>query len=331
MTQGPLSRLEKLDLHRYWEREDTDFTPWLAAEENISLLGDAIGLELEVEAQEKEVGPFRADILCRNTADDTLVLIENQLERTDHGHLGQIFTYAAGLEAVTIVWIASRFTDEHRAALDWLNEITDDRFQFFGLEIELWQIGDSPMAPKFNLIAKPNEWSRTVKAGRTGQAGLNPSQKLRVEYWTSFGDYLREQNASIRPPKPGPGHWTGYGVGRSGAYLIAVFKLDEAVVHIELNRSEHPAWFHLLHDQREAIEAELGFPLEWEERPEKKYSFIRVAQVFDSKDRNTWPTIHQWMQEKLEAMRKVFRPRVKALDDSDWTPPEIAEEQGHDG
>lgn len=133
----PLERLEKIDLRSYWEREDIDFTPWLAEAENIQLLGDTVGLELEIEAQEKEVGPFRADILCKDTANDHWVLIENQLERTDHIHLGQLLTYAAGLNAVTIIWIAARFTDEHRATLDWLNEITNEDFTFFGLEIEL--------------------------------------------------------------------------------------------------------------------------------------------------------------------------------------------------
>ncbi len=108
-------RLRRIPVRELWTNEAGDFTPWLASQENISLLGDAIGVELEVEAQEKDVGPFRADILCRDTGTSELVLIENQLERTDHGHLGQLITYAAGLKAVTIVWVAARFTEEHRA------------------------------------------------------------------------------------------------------------------------------------------------------------------------------------------------------------------------
>ena len=137
------------------------FYPWLAKEENLSLLGETIGIELELESQEKDVGPFRADILCKDTATDNWVLIENQLERTDHTHLGQLLTYAAGLNAVTIVWIAERFTAEHRAALDWLNEKTDEKINFFGLEIELWQIGDSPIAP--NLILSVNPMTGSVR------------------------------------------------------------------------------------------------------------------------------------------------------------------------
>jgi len=134
MSTKNLGRLHKVDLREAWTSESIDFTPWLAQEDNLKLLGEVIGIELELESQEKEVGPFRADILCKNTANDSWVLIENQLARTDHSHLGQLITYAAGLNAVTIVWIAERFTQEHRAAMDWLNERTDEKINLFGLQ-----------------------------------------------------------------------------------------------------------------------------------------------------------------------------------------------------
>ena len=160
MSTNSLGRLQRVQLREAWESESGDFTPWLAQSENLSLLGEAIGLNLELEAQEKGVGLFRADLFCKDTASDSWVLIENQLERTDHSHLGQLLTYAAGLSAVTIVWIAERFTEEHRAALDWLNEKTGEGINFFGLEVELWRIGNSPLAPKFNVVCKPNEIGR---------------------------------------------------------------------------------------------------------------------------------------------------------------------------
>ena len=169
MTTQNLGRLQKVDLREAWTSESADFTPWLAQEQNLKLLGETIGIELELESQEKDVGPFRADILCKDTATDDWVLIENQLERTDHCHLGQLITYAAGLNAVTIVWVAERFTEEHRAALDWLNERTDDKIHLFGLEIELWRIGDSPIAPKFNIISQPNDWHPHRPASRRCQ------------------------------------------------------------------------------------------------------------------------------------------------------------------
>lgn len=158
-----LDKLIKLNLRDIWKDEAQDFTPWLASEDNLNLLGETLRMELELKAREQNVGPFSADILCTNKDDGSLVLIENQLDKTDHKHLGQLMTYAAGLDTVSIIWISKEFTDEHRAALDWLNEITNIEFRFFGLEIELWKIGDSSPAPKFNIVCKPNDWSRSIK------------------------------------------------------------------------------------------------------------------------------------------------------------------------
>ena len=323
MDKSPLGRLAPVDLRSHWEREDTDFTPWLAEDENIALLGDTIGMELEVQEQEANVGPFRADILCRNTADNTFVLIENQLEKTDHGHLGQLMTYAAGLDAVTLVWVVQRFTEEHRAALDWLNRITHEDFRFFGLEIELWRIGESPMAPKFNLVAKPNDWSKTVKeVAQVARGKLTPGQQLQLDYWTSFGEFISAQQSSLRPPKPYPSNWISYGLGRTGSGLVAVLNLKETLVAVETNNWEHPGWFHLLIADRDEIEKELGFALEWEERPSLQKCSIRARKEVNLQNKADWKTHHAWMLHKLEAMRQVFRPHIKALDDSNWRPNE---------
>ncbi len=191
-----LNRLQKVELRDVWSNEATDFTPWLADKENIRLLGQAIDLDLVVEGQEESVGPFRADILCRELSDDSMVLIENQLERTDHKHLGQLLTYAAGLDAVTIVWVAQRFAEEHRAALDWLNEMTSDDVALFGLEIELWKIGDSDVAPKFNVVSSPNEWTRTLKT-----KDKNFKHPERMEYWLAFHEYIAEHAMELKPRK----------------------------------------------------------------------------------------------------------------------------------
>ena len=156
-------------------------------------------MDLEVEAQERAVGPFRADILCKDISTNRWVLIENQLERTDHTHLGQLLTYASGLEAVTIVWIAARFTEEHRSTLDWLNKITDESFRFFGLEVELWRIGDSPAAPKFNVVSKPNDWSHSVaQAARViDDAELSDTRLEQREYWAALNMVLNALKGPI--------------------------------------------------------------------------------------------------------------------------------------
>jgi hypothetical protein len=208
-----LGRMEKIsELREVWESEDGDFTPWLAREENLSLLADTIGIDLELEAQEQSVGPFRADILCKDTVTNNWVLIENQIEKTDHSHLGQILTYGAGLEATTIVWIAKSFTEEHRATLDWLNEITNNNFNFFGLEIELWRIGNSPIAPKFNIVSKPNEWNERVSVDPIPNT---PDKKLRMDYWTAFIDYIHERDSTIKAGKPHAWHYLQFPIGRS--------------------------------------------------------------------------------------------------------------------
>lgn len=149
-----LGELEDVDLRDVWPDESKDFTPWMAS--NLSLLNKTLGLALEFEAVEKSVGRFRADIVCLNTRDGSRLVIENQLEAADQEHLGQILIYAAGLDEVTtIVWIAASFKDEYLDVLDWLNRITNERFQFFGLQIELWRIGNSEPAPRLSIVAKP--------------------------------------------------------------------------------------------------------------------------------------------------------------------------------
>ena len=155
MNKNILSKLEEVDLKYYWKHEERDFTPWLSEEENIALLGETIGMDLEVIGKEESVGSYRADILCKDSSNGHFVVIENQLEQTDHKHLGQIATYAAGLNASSCIWIAKSFTEEHRAAIDWLNSISDDDHNFFAIEIKLYRIGESPLAPTFNVVANP--------------------------------------------------------------------------------------------------------------------------------------------------------------------------------
>jgi len=325
-----LGILKRVDLRDIWATEAQDFTPWLAQEHNLNELAKVLGFDLELEAQEQNVGPFRADILCKNTDDGAWVLIENQLERTDHIHLGQLLTYAAGLHAVTIVWVAATFTDEHRAALDWLNEITDDTFQFFGLEVELWKIGDSPAAPKFNVVSKPNDWSRSVsRAARTiSTEALTETKTTQLEYWTSFREFLLENNSSIRPQKPLPQHWTNYNIGRAGFKLGALLNSRENRIGIEFYMGDEnaKAYFSLLAEQKDAIEDELGFKLEWMKLPERKSSRILVNwNGKDPLDKIAWAEYHQWMKEKLEKFDLVFRPRVRQLNADEWEP-EVNEE-----
>ncbi len=320
MSTHQLGRLEKVDLRDVWLSEPGNFTPWLALEENLTLIGETVGLDLELEAQEKNVGPFRADLLCRDTATDSWVLIENQLERTDHTHLGQLLTYAAGLNAVTIVWVAARFAEDHRAALDWLNEITGGGINFFGLEIELWKIGESQVAPKFNVASKPNDWTKSVSGVGPGSAnGLTETKQLQQEYWAALRGHMEENASDVKPTKPLPQHWMNFAIGRSKFHLYSFANTKEGRIGLGLTITgpEAKPHFHLLSQEREEIEKEFGERLEWLELPGRKESRIELHdRQADPTDRDGWPEQHAWLSEKLKKFDSVFRKRVKQLDAS---------------
>lgn len=319
----PLGRLERVELRKAWESEPRDFTPWLAQADNIVLLGDAIGLELEVVSTEKGVGPFRADILCKDTSSGHYVLIENQLEVTDHSHLGQLLTYAAGLEAVTIVWVAERFTDEHRGALDWLNRITDEPFNFFALEIELWRIGDSPFAPKFNVASQPNDWSRTVKVSAGQDGPISETQQLHLEFWTQLRQCMEQRGGVVYVGKPNTDHWKTFGLGRGYFQLFAVNGMRDGYssVYLALTGPNAKPHFHLIRQryQREVEEA-LGALTQWRELPDKIESQIVLRRASTPADRTTWPELNAWFVENLEKMEALFRPIVRDLDASEYIP-----------
>ncbi len=324
MSKIKLGQLKKIDdLKEVWDHEATSFTPWLAQEANIALLAESIGIEeLVVEAQEKAVGPFRADILCKDPSTDTYVLIENQLEKTDHTHLGQILTYAAGLGACTIIWIAKKFTNEHRAALDWLNEITDERFHFFGLEVELWQIGESAIAPNFNIASKPNDWTRRVQeaAKVVEEANLTPRDLLLREFWTELRQDLELHKCKVHTQKPLPQSWTNAALGRSNIWLVAVARVQKRSlgIHVAMTGSNRFNFFAQLEHDAAEIEAEIGQKLDWLKMDDgKQESHIKLSNLdVDLNNRALWPKYIQWMRENLEAFHKAFSNRVRALSTS---------------
>src|SRR5713226_212869 len=213
-TTKNLGILKRVDLRDFWEDEAREFTPWLASPENLKLLGEAIGIELELEATESRVGIFKADIVAKEVGTDDRVIIENQLEHTDHDHLGKLLTYASGLGAKVVVWVAEEISDEHRRAMDWLNEITGDSFSFFALEIELWRINDSDPAPKFNLVCRPNDWAKSLTSA---DSGSEPSEtKLsQLEFWSAFVEFGKRKGSAISFRKPRPQNWYSLAVGRS--------------------------------------------------------------------------------------------------------------------
>ena len=266
--------------------------------------------DLEVESREEPIGRYRADLICSSQAGK--VLVENQLGETDHSHLGQVLAYAAGVEASVIVWVASSFTEEHRAAIDWLNSITDG-IDFFGLEIELWQIGNSDPAPKFNIVSKPNDWSRSVAAQARE---VTPLGQMQVEYWTKFRDVLVASNGPARASKPAARHWFGVPIGRGGFNLSAIADTRggriRAEMYIEI--ADSIRYFEALRKDRGDIESDLGFPLDWQPLHGKKACRIAITEDLDPTDKSTWLEQHRWLADRLNRMHAVLAPRVSKLE-----------------
>lgn len=310
-----LGKLQRVPLRKAWQHEASDFTPWLAEETNLNALADALSLgELELVATEHPVGGFKLDILC--TDDDGQVIIENQLEKTNHSHLGQIMAYAAGVEARKVIWIAEGFRSEHAAALEYLNDYTTDELSFFGIEVELWRIGDSPLAPKFEVVVKPNDWTKTSREQARTATTSTPTKQLQLRLWKALLAQLAEQAPAIRPQKPRPQHWLNNTIGRSGFRLNFTVNSRESKLGVELYLSRENASDHFegLHAQKDAIENKLGFALDWQALPDAQACRI-AAWLFDAPitDEQHWPSYLNWYVQTVVKMDKVFRPVIRDL------------------
>ena len=318
-----LGVLQRVALGDVWPHEAHHFAAWLAQPGTLATLSDVLGLELELTGQEAAVGPvgpYAADIVCKDTMSSALVLIENQLENTDHRHLGQVLTYAAGLKAQTIIWIASKFTDEHRAAMDWLNTITQDEWRFFGLEIELWRIGASPPAPKFSIICQPNEWSRAVRGEAAKAEARSPTQALQLRFWSGFRDRMLAKGQ--RAPKPSAQSWQSFGVGRTGFSLQGVVRRAEQqlMVRLYIHCGDLPpkVVFRHLRLRQHVIRAMLGFELTWNDLPGKKGSVVCVTCAnCPLDDESRWPEYQAWIATMLAKMDGIFRDMIKTLQPED--------------
>jgi hypothetical protein len=322
-----LSHLRSIEPRAVWESEAQHFTPWLAEPENFDVLAKTLHfVDAEVEATERAVGAFSADIVARDR--DGLILIENQLEQTDHTHLGQILTYLAGLEeTLKVVWISTRLRDEHRAAIDWLNSNTPSQFLFFGVELEVYQIEDSAAAPYFHVAARPNEWSRHISArARQAASGVadGRSQFYR-KFWSFLAAYLEEHDDSFGSGNPPSRHWWRFGIGRAGFDLSvsATTRNDFIAVEVYIHNDSEKRKFDYFLRLRSEIEAEFGETLEWQRLDDGVGS--RVTLIWRDagvEDEANWPSFAAWYLDKLTRFKSVFGPRIRAidLDDPDNAP-----------
>lgn len=307
-----LGILKIVPARQRWIDEARDFTPWLA--ENINELGKAVGLELEVENVEVQCGPYSADILAKDTGTDDYVVIENQLEKTNHDHLGKALTYASVLDATTVIWIATQFTPEHKKALDWLNDNTAEQISFYGVQLELWQIDDSSPAVKFNVISKPNQ--AVIQASRSkSKDDLSENRQFQLEFWTRFREKLAKTRRIPSLQSPRAQYWFNISLGKTHIHLSNTCNTDESTVGLRVYVSNKIAGTMLpfLEGKKAEIEAAIGKPLLWNPNPENIDKVIVLLHPTDFNDPKSQEEALDWLVEYSIKFREVFSKLIAQL------------------
>lgn len=281
-------------LREAWAHEAHAFTPWLAA--NLDRLSAAIGIPLELTGTEMRVGTFSADILARNPTDDSVVLVENQLEGSDHTHLGQIMTYLAGLETHTMVWVAPSFREEHLSAIRWLNEHTVDPFAFFAVRLRVVRIGDSPYAPLFEVVERPNNWDRQVaEKKREVVGGRTELGQHRLDFWTHFC----ARHPIYGEPSAASSRWSA--LPGTDAVVCQYLAKDEVGVFVRPRRGES---MESVGDELELYLAALSGRLG--ARPGGQSSFLSQSAPFAGHDAANWDAMADWLNEQTIAYQQAF-------------------------
>jgi hypothetical protein len=313
---GTLGRIELVHPRDIWNNEARDFTPWLL--DNADVLSDALGIEMEFERREHGVGAFSVDIFGRDLTHECPLIVENQLEDTDHRHLGQLLTYAAGTDALTVIWVAPRFRDEHRQALDYLNHMAGDSARFFGVEIKLAVIGDSVPAPMLTLSAKPSDWRSRLQAQKAS-SGLSEAQLLNLEFWTRYLEHIHDEHPGLTNVKsPQKTSWMNLNFLGNGINVIGSFlRGRELACELYIDTGDAPrnaAILHELASQKAAIETAIGSELLWQPLETKRACRIRLTRPGAVADQSQWDESIAWLSQHQIRFKQVFKPLVSALD-----------------
>ena len=327
-----IATLKKINLRDVW-KDEGQFSDWLA--ENLSRLGDELGMALERSEREKAVGPFSADIICADQISKFDVVIENQFTRTDHDHLGKMITYASGLQSQIIIWVAPRFRDEHRSAIDWLNDISGPETGFFGVVLEVFQISDSAYAPHFDIVAMPNDWQRQVKRSSSTSRGMPPNEtalKL-MSFWEDVrayfekrSDFMPEQSSvRVGNTKFDFTHYFPSTVPRH--YLRAKFNRDITQFHVEIflsgsrDRPEYSQdWLKHLMAVKDEIEEVAGAPLIWDNQEQNVEMSIRYKpETANIDDTTARKELLARIYDDVHCLDRAFRPHVEAFVETNGT------------
>lgn len=300
-----LSKLEEIkDLRTVWPHEALDFTPWLAQDDNITLLADAIGIDITVDETESSVGDFNVDIFASETGTDRKIIIENQLEDTNHDHLGKLITYASGKSADIVIWVVKQASEEHKAAIEWLNNHTDDSVGFL-CEIKLYRIGNSEPAVKFEVIEKPNDWTKEIKKSES----INETQQLRYDYWVAFEDYAFKNPTfakNFKKRKPSKNHWLNFSIGSSACHIAVSQIKQRNELDVELYISDDTELYNSLYENKTDIELTSGLSFDWRELPDRKASRIVLEKSVQLENKNAWGSQFEWLIDVMVKMKTTF-------------------------
>ena len=308
--------ISNVDLKSIWPGEATDFTPWLS--QNINVISDKIGMELELQEVDADAGGFSADIVARDISTNKIVIIENQFGTTDHKHWGQIITYASVLGASTVIWIAESLRSEHKAAIDFLNQNLKDTLKFFALEVSLIKIDNSNPAYIFSVVSQPLD--HTTASAKTVIDSSETMEKYRA-YFQALIDELRNVHKFTNAKVGQPQSWYTFASEKSKLYKYAAsFAMGDRIraeIYIDSGvKEQNESLFDFLYQKKEQIEASFGSSLEWERLDTKRA--CRIAIYRDGsidEDTETIEGIRKWTIENLLKFKSVFPSIIKT-----WKP-----------
>lgn len=306
-----LGKLTEVNIRELWKHEQYDFSAWLSKEENIEMLSEEIGLTLTDINQEVFVGSYRCDLVARDETTGIKVIIENQLETTNHDHLGKIITYASGLDANVVIWIVKKAREEHRSAIEWLNNNTTKDISFFLIEIRSYKIGDSLPAPKFVMIEKPNDFVKTVNINSEGLE-LSKSQAERLNFWNKFNEIVGRRNKPFNIRKATTDHWYDVALGTSEAHIcITLLNQKKKSIGIAVYIKDNKELFDKLNLVSGEIHEELGFNMDWQRSDNKKASkIIYYIDGLDFDNQENYDALINEVIDKAIAIRSVFKNRI---------------------
>lgn len=304
-----LGKLVKVDLRKAWEHEARDFSAWLVQQENLDALGEELGIEIEPLGTEMESGRFRVDILAKEPRTDERIIIENQLEPTNHDHLGKIITYAAGYNAKYLIWIAEKILPEHLKAIEWLNEHLNESIRCFLIRIEVWQIGDSKYAPRFEVVSAKNDWASALEQSAS-KSEFSTLQLKQLDYWEKFIDFCKRSDPAMRFYKPGARQWLNYSINEPIAHIALTLHSQKNRLAAELYIDRDKNLFEFLKQREKEINIALEDEVIWISA--NIASGLRVVEyVSDIFDQSSLESHFEWMHEKTILFKKVLTPLVQ--------------------